>query len=249
MDQSAEALDPAVLEALFDATPGVVFFMKDRSARYVRVNQTLVQRCGAHGKEDLLGKTVLQVFPVTFGRAYLEQDRRVLREGVPLRNELELHLYARGVPGWCLTTKMPLRDAQGGVTGLVGLSMDLHTPADVPSGYQELSVAVAHVQAHFSEPLRMEELARMASLSLFQFEQRMKRVFQLTAGQFVLKTRLDAACDLLRGPRQTITDVALACGFYDQSAFSRQFKATTGLTPGAYRARAHATPAPQATWT
>ena len=172
MDLRAEALDPAAMEALFDATPGLVFFIKDRSARYVRVNQTLVQRCGARSKADLLGKTVLEVFPAAFGRAYLDQDRRVLKDGIPLRNELELHLYARGVPGWCLTTKMPLRDAQGVVTGLGGLSVDLHVPADVPSGYKELAMAIAHVRARFGEPLRMEELARMASLSLFQFEQR-----------------------------------------------------------------------------
>ena len=38
MDLRAEALDPAAMEALFDATPGLVFFIKDRSARYVRVN-------------------------------------------------------------------------------------------------------------------------------------------------------------------------------------------------------------------
>ena len=48
-------------------------------------------------------------------------------------------------------------------------------------------------------------------------------------------TRIDAACDRLRLSAQPIAEIALHCGFYDQSAFTRQFKAVTGLTPGQYR--------------
>ena len=78
----------------------------------------------------------------------------------------------------------------------------------------------------------------MSSLSVYQFEKRMKRIFQLTAGQFIAKTRIEAACDLLKHTAKSIGDVAAACGFFDQSAFARQFKATTGLTPSQFRERA-----------
>ncbi len=75
----------------------------------------------------------------------------------------------------------------------------------------------------------------MSSLSLYQYEQRMKKIFFLTAGQFITKTRIDAARQLLKTTDRAIVDVAAVCGFSDQSAFTRQFKATTGLTPGKYR--------------
>ena len=226
-----------LIEELFDTASDTVFFVKDREARYRGVSQTLVERCGRRTKEELLGRTVLEVFPKAMGRSYLEQDRQVMDSGLPLRNELELHLYQRGQPGWCLTNKVPLRQPDGSVIGLVGISRDLHVPADQPSGYQELASAVRHVQKHYHTPLRIEDLARLSALSTYQFEQRMKRVFQLTAGQFITKTRIEAACDLLRKSNKSIAEVAVDCGFYDQSAFSRQFKATAGLTPGAYRAR------------
>lgn len=226
-----------LIEDLFDTAGDTVFFVKDREARYWAVSQTLVERCGLRSKEGLLGKTVLEVFPKSMGSGYREQDRQVLETGVPLRNELELHLYQRGRPGWCLTNKVPLRRPDGVIIGLMGVSRDLHVPADQPSGYKELTSAIRHVQKHYHEPLRVEDLARRSSLSVYQFEQRMKRVFQLTAGQFITKTRIEAACDLLRNSAKTITEVALECGFYDQSAFSRQFKATAGMTPGVYRSR------------
>lgn len=222
-------------ETLFDRVPDLVFFMKDRDARYTVVNQTLVDRCGLEAKADLIGKTVLEVFPPPLGEGYYEQDREVLENGSRVTDQLELHLYLRGEPGWCITNKLPIEGDDGGVEGLVGISRDLHLPAGVVHGYRELAESVRVIQTRFGEVLRVEELARMSGLSEYQYEQRMKKVFQVTAGQFITKTRIEAACELLRTTDKPIVDVAVACGFYDQSAFTRQFKSTTGLTPGKYR--------------
>jgi AraC-like DNA-binding protein len=222
-------------ENLFDQIPDVVFFMKDREARYTVVNQTLVDRCGVDTKQDLLGKTVLDIFPPPLGEAYFEQDREVLEKGAQVRDLLELHLYIRGEPGWCITNKMPIETDDDAIVGLVGISKDLHLPARDARGYSELAESIRYIQEHHGQPLRVEELARMSSLSEYQYEKRIKKVFQMTAGQFITKTRVEAACELLRSTDKKIADVAIECGFYDQSAFTRQFKSTTGLTPGKYR--------------
>ena len=121
-------------KSLFDQVPDVVFFVKDRNARYVVANQTLVERCGVDDIGDLFGKTVLEVFPSPLGEAYFEQDRRVLDQGTEIKDLLELHLYARGEPGWCVTNKVPLKDDDGTVVGLVGMSKDLHLPATEARG-------------------------------------------------------------------------------------------------------------------
>jgi PAS domain S-box-containing protein len=227
----------AGLEALFDHVPDIVFFIKDRDARYVVVNQTLVERLGLSSKNALLGKTVLDLFPSPMGKSYHEQDLLVLDEGVPVRDLLELHLYVQGEAGWCVTNKAPLRSGDGDIAGLVGLSKDIHVPAREGTGYSELAASVQHIQKHYGESLRVKDLARMSSMSPYQFEHRMKRIFQLTAGQFITKTRIETACELLRNTGTPIARVATDCGFHDQSAFARQFKATTGLTPTDYRVR------------
>jgi len=228
-------VDGTHLEALFDRIPDVVFFVKDAEARYTVVNQTLVDRCGLGAKADLLGKTVLDIFPSPLGEGYHQQDLDVLATGTPVKDLLELHLYVRGEHGWCITNKVSIEDEGGAVTGLVGISKDLHLPADEVRGYRGLADSIRFIQARYGDPLKVEELARMSSLSEYQYEQRMKKAFQLTAGQFITKTRVEAACELLRSTDKQIVDVAIECGFYDQSAFSRQFKATTGLTPSGYR--------------
>jgi AraC-like DNA-binding protein len=225
------------LLALFDSVHDAVFFIKDRQARYVAVSQSLADRCGGVRREELIGKTTLDVFPKSMARTYYEQDLRVLETGLPLRDELELHLYVRGEPGWCVTNKVPLRDEGGAVMGLFGLSRDLWASAERPGGFDDVAEAVRHIQSRFGESLRIEELSRMSALSVFQFEQRIRRAFGVTPGQFITKTRIDAACDMLRSTAKPIAAIALDCGFYDQSALSRQFKAVTGLKPSEYRAQ------------
>ena len=84
--------DAFFAEPLFDALPDVVFFVKDAQARYVVVNQTLVQRCGVKDKAALIGRTPAEVFAQPFGQGYLAQDMAVLAGGDAIEDQLELHL-------------------------------------------------------------------------------------------------------------------------------------------------------------
>ena len=80
-----------------------MIFIKDAKARYLFANRTLVQRCGVKQLDFLLGKTSAEVFPEQLGAAYTEQDERVLRLGIALEEQLELHLFGSREPGWCIT--------------------------------------------------------------------------------------------------------------------------------------------------
>lgn len=231
--------DPGLAGRLFDCLPDVVFFLKDPQGRYTAVNGTLVRRCGLRSKGELLGRTALEVFPAPLGAAYAGQDRLVL-SGREIRDRTELHLYDDGTRGFCLTTKLPLFDADGRVAGMAGLSRDLHRPDENRAGYRALARAVEHLQAHFDGPLRIEQLAGLARLPVGRFQRLVRRVFHLTPRQLLVKTRVDAAARLLLASTTSLAEVALACGYTDQSAFSRQFKATAGLTPGQFRERQRA---------
>jgi AraC-like DNA-binding protein len=225
-----------VLE-LLDRLPDVVFFVKDTTGRYVTVNQTLVQRLGLSGKGDLLGRTTRDLFPAPLGERYLAQDLGVCRSGRELPDLLELHLYPNHQEGWCITTKVPIRGRDGSVIGLVGTSRDVHSPASGSRSLQDLAGVVRHIQEHYDGPLRVEALAAMARLSPYRFTRRIRLLFGLTPAQLIIKTRLDAARQMLREGKSPIGQIAVACGYCDQSAFARQFKAAVGLTPAQYRER------------
>ena len=220
---------------LFDHVADIVFFVKDREARYVAVNQTLADRCNFADKRALIGRKASQVFAPPLGERFEAQDLRVIAEGLSIHGRMELHLYPDGSEGWCLTWKEPLVDPEGVIRGLAGISRDapaLSRPGLVPAA---LSAALAFIDDHLDQPLRVPDLAQRAGLSPFQFDQRLRALFGLSAGQYLSRLRIGRACDRLRHTAAPLSELALECGYADQAAFTRQFRKSVGLTPGAYR--------------
>ena len=226
----------AELQALFDCLPDVVFFVKNRRSEYVVVNRTLVERCGRRDRRELIGRRADEVFPQALGRTYVAQDEQVLSTGNPILNQLELHFYPNGTRGWCLTNKLPLRGRDGAMIGLFGVSKDLQAANERSADFSQVAEAVRRIQTQYGEPLTVRELARQAGLSVYQFEQRIRRIFQITAGQLIQKVRMDAAVQRLRDSDASVAAVAMECGYSDQSAFTRQFRQTIGCSPTEYRA-------------
>ncbi|MFA7489020.1 MAG: AraC family transcriptional regulator, partial [Lysobacteraceae bacterium] len=192
-------------------------------------------RCDLKHRQDAIGKTAFELFPAPMAERYARQDERLFRTGKPIIDALDLTVYRDGSAGWCLSTKEPLRDGSGQIIGLACISKDLTEPSR--GGFIDNAFAdtIDYLLEHIDQPLRMEALARRAGLSQAQFDRRVKKIFQLSAGQYVIKARIDQATRLLRGTTLPIADIAQQSGFSDQSAFSRQFRQVTGFTPRQYR--------------
>ncbi|HET9049905.1 MAG TPA: AraC family transcriptional regulator [Chiayiivirga sp.] len=231
----ASVASPWYVERLFDRLPDIVFSIKDRQGRYVSISETAAVRCGLKHRTDAIGTTAYDLFPKPMADRYTRQDERLFRTGKPIIDNLDLTVYRDGSAGWCLSTKEPLRDANGGIVGLACISKDLTEPSRAGLIDAALADTIDHVLAHLDEPLRIEALAQRAGLSQAKFDRRMKKIFQVSAGHYVIKARIDQATRLLAAGDTAIAEIAQHCGFSDQSAFTRQFRHVTGLTPGQYR--------------
>lgn len=227
---------PNIGVELFDQVPDTVYFIKDRQGRYVAVNKTLSVRLGV-GKDDLVGKKADEVFPDMLGVSFSQQDMLVMQTGAGIKGRLELHLYPSGKQGWCLTYKEPVRGVEGKMIGVIGISRDIHPPTQHSDDLAPLQKVINYIRKNVSEPLRLPQLAEMVDLSVYQLDQRIRGLFHLSAGQFITQTRIEKACNLLKCTDGTIANIALECGYSDQSAFTRQFKQTTSITPKAYRSK------------
>jgi AraC-like DNA-binding protein len=80
------------------------------------------------------------------------------------------------------------------------------------------------------------DLADAAELTATQLERAIKRALGLSAKQLMLRFRLEEAIMRLRTTDASVAQIATECGYYDQSAFTRQFKRVVRMSPGAYRA-------------
>lgn len=220
------------LGAVLDAIPDVVFFVKDMAGRYTHVNLTLVHRVGKKHRDEVIGRSVDELYSTPLGESYAIQDQRVLR-GETIENHLEVQVFPNRTLGWCLTHKRPLQ-VNGTVHGIIGISRDLGQPDQKQPVYARLRRVLDYLQTHYAENLRVQLLAEMGDLSVAQLERHFRRVFQITPQQMLTKLRIEAAMTLLRGD-DSIATISQSCGFGDQSAFARQFKATVGISPTDYR--------------
>jgi AraC family transcriptional regulator len=97
--------------------------------------------------------------------------------------------------------------------------------------------AARYIDAHYSEPCSLLELAAHADMSPFHFLRVYRRVTGQTPHRHVLTTRLRQAARRLRASRDRIGDIAIDVGFGDLSHFNATFLRHFQVTPSAYRAR------------
>ncbi|MBN9122644.1 MAG: PAS domain S-box protein [Planctomycetes bacterium] len=114
----------ALLRTLIDALPDAVW-TKDAGARFVISNRAHVELVRAGDEAALAGKTGFDFHPPELAREYHADDLRVLRDGATVFNKEERVRHPDGTERWHLVIKAPLRDRDGRVTGLVGISHDI----------------------------------------------------------------------------------------------------------------------------
>ncbi len=225
----------AAAETLFDALHDVLFCVKDRGRRYVAANDAFVRAAGLRSRADLLGRTARDLFPAALAAGYERQDDEALAGGPAVRDRLEMITRRDGAIGWFVSQKVAVEDAAGRTVALAGLSRDLLTPEGRGDALGPLAAAVDEIHTGYAGPVRVAELAAKAGLSASQFQRRVADLTGLTPRQLLTKTRVEAAARALRDTDDPLPAVAVACGFYDQAAFGRQFRALTGVPPGEYR--------------
>lgn len=233
--QGTLLMDVRIIEQIADLMHDTAFFIKDASGRYQVVNQSLVERHGLRSKSQMLGRRPCDVCPGDYGRIPTEQDEQVLRNGQPIVERLELFWRKPNVPVWGLTSKLPIRDARGEVTGLIGISKDLVAPVSRDDVPPEVASVLRYLESAYDDPVSPSSLARKAGMMAARFARVIKRIHGISPMQLITKTRITAGCRLLRETDASVAEIALDCGFSDHSAFTRAFRAVTGMSPTEHR--------------
>jgi AraC-like DNA-binding protein len=233
--QGSLLIDTRHVELIADLMHDTAFFIKDGLGRYLVVNQSLVERHGLKHKSQMVGRRPCDVCPGDYGRIPTEQDEHVLRTGQPIVERLELFWRRPNVPVWGLTSKLPIRDENGCVTGLIGMSKDLAAPVNRDDVSPEVARVLRYLESAYDDPVSPSTLARKAGMTAARFARIIKRIHGISPMQLITKTRITVGCRLLRDTDASIAQIALDCGFADHSAFTRAFRAVTGMSPSEYR--------------
>jgi PAS domain S-box-containing protein len=122
--EEALARERNLLRSLIDNVPDYIY-VKDTESRFITGNPAVLRLMGVAGVDDLVGKTDFEFYPADLATKYYGDEQTIMQSGQPLLQQEEPVVDATGNPGWISTIKVPLRDVQGKIFGLVGMGRDI----------------------------------------------------------------------------------------------------------------------------
>lgn len=111
----------------------------------------------------------------------------------------------------------------------------------------QLRIAEETMLARIEQRLPISVVAQRCGISAVHFSRAFRRTTSETPHRWLMRRRLEKACALLVSTDETIADIALACGFSDQSHLTRTFSLLIGTTPASWRALQRDAGVPSAT--
>jgi two-component system NtrC family sensor kinase len=112
-----------LLRILLDNVPDCIYF-KDDESRFIRVNKAQSVMMGVPAESSANGRTDADFFDEEYARQAYEDEQEIVRSGAPIISKMERVKGPAG-PRWLTTTKAPVRDANGHVHCIVGVSRDI----------------------------------------------------------------------------------------------------------------------------
>jgi PAS domain S-box-containing protein len=122
--QAALEVERNLVRTLIANLPHRIFY-KDSQGRYVIINNIVARSYGLDSPEDAVGSTVFDYYPEDLAAKYHADDMAVIQSGQALINREETSIDENGNSIWLLTNKIPVRDGDGQVVGLIGISIDI----------------------------------------------------------------------------------------------------------------------------
>jgi len=137
-----------LLRTVIDNLPDAIY-AKDMAARKTLANPADIKNLGCRTEAEALGKNDFIFFPKEVAEKFFEDDQLVLQNGQSVINREEKAVMADGKSVWLLTTKVPWRDADGQIIGLVGIGRDITDKKNL--------------EAQLLRAQRMESIGRLAT--------------------------------------------------------------------------------------
>jgi PAS domain S-box-containing protein len=113
-----------LLEALMNNVPDTIYF-KDRQSLFTRNNMAHARELGLNDPSEMVGKSDLDFFSEEHAREAYSDEQRIMEKGEPLVGKVEYSGRRDGKGRWVSSTKVPIRDANHEVIGMVGISRDI----------------------------------------------------------------------------------------------------------------------------
>ncbi len=134
-----------LLRTIIDIVPGYIY-VKDRESRFLLANKAVTRLMGEKDPEDLIGKTDFDFYSASDAQNFRQDERQVIEEEKPLVDREESFYSPDGRLGWILTNKLPLRNIDGEIIGVVGMGLNITKRKEAEQERKKLEAQLLHAQ-------------------------------------------------------------------------------------------------------
>ncbi|MBC9866661.1 MAG: helix-turn-helix domain-containing protein [Opitutae bacterium] len=225
------------VSSIFDDLAGYTFFVKDIELRYVLFNKRLLKLFGVDDGSQILGKRDGDFVPFHIMKVWRKDDLHIIETGKSIHNRIELVPSGDGFVNWSTTNKKPLFNTRGDICGIIGVTRPFSQSNASLQQNHELGPSLKLLHRSFHENIAVSKLAAAAHISLSTFQRKFKSCFNMSPKQYMRHLKVQEACHKLTQTTMNFAEISYACGFSDQSHFSREFTRIMKEPPSSYRNR------------
>ncbi len=155
-EQSANQTELRMVRRVLDSLPDLIY-IKDANSRFVLANRAIRTYMTGSPDGNLLGLDDSSFYPEEMAQAFRNDEQAVVRSGEQLVSQAERVQDKEGLERWLLTTKVPFRDRDGSISGIIGIGRDITVQKQ-----SEAEAIKARIQAEAASRAKSEFLANMS---------------------------------------------------------------------------------------
>lgn len=174
------------LRTLLDSIPDSIY-IRDRAGKYLVVNKALAELVGAADPNEVAGKTAFDYFPEDKAEEFIREDVEVMEQGRTVVNPKSLMRNPAGERRYMITTKVPVRDSEGSVFGILGISRDVTEQEKAREAVLQTEHRMQEIVDNSPSPM----YAKGATGEYLMVNRRYEELFKMRAAEIVGRTDVE----------------------------------------------------------
>ena len=223
--EEALRLEQSLFTSLISTIPDHIYF-KNRQSRFIRINNTMARLFRLSSPGEAVGKSDFDFFTDEHARQAFDDEQRAMSTGEPIIGLEEKETWPDGRITWVSTSKVPLCDANGCLTGLVGISRDI---TDRKQAEETLHASQQQFQAVFEQAAVGMVIADGDEFRILKVNHRFCEILGYSAEELLGLTSRD-----ITHPDDIPTDVEQAkkigAGTVQGSSWEKRYRKKDGTT-------------------
>ncbi|MBK1831301.1 PAS domain-containing protein [Verrucomicrobiaceae bacterium R5-34] len=188
--QNALEKERNTLRTLLDSIPDGIYIRDDRG-KYRVANKALAEFVGAESPADVVGKTPYDFFPNEHSSRFLADDKAVMdKQEVVVHNTYKM-LNSSGAKRHIITTKVPIKDKDGQVSGILGINRDVTEQEKAREALRQTEHRMQEIVDNSPSPM----YAKSVTGKYLMVNRRFEELFNVKAAEVVGKTDLEVIGD------------------------------------------------------